>query len=114
MPPQDPRLCPDLETALPGDRQHGTTSVCEAPEPWSIQFGGSTQEWHDVHVVARAADVRGREVIDVEWYIEGLAWTGSYVAERGKMRKRWLGDRGGRQPHGRPVPPLQIPPALRG
>ena len=55
----------------------------------SVQFSSEAEEWHDVHVVAWATDNRAREVIDVEWYIDGLAWTESYVAERAKMRKRW-------------------------
>lgn len=90
MPPRDPRLRPALERALPEDLKPGTTQVCDFPEPWSIQFGGEAKEWHNVSVRAWALDVRGREVIDVEWFTpDGLAWSESYVAQRSKMAKRW-------------------------
>lgn len=89
MPPRDPRLCPALKRALPGDHKTGTTRVTEAPEPWSVQFGGESKRWHDVHVVAWAMDNRGREIADVEWYIDGFAWNESFIAERSKMRRRW-------------------------
>lgn len=90
MPPRDPRLCPALERALPGDLRPGSTRACDAPEPWSIQFGGSSREWHDVSVRAWALDNHGGEVIDVEWFTpDGLAWSEGYVDEREKMRKLW-------------------------
>jgi hypothetical protein len=31
--------------------------------------------------------VRGAEVIGVEWFIDGEAWSESYVADAGKMRE---------------------------
>lgn len=74
---------------MPGDRNTGSTRVTDAPEPWSVQFGGEAKEWHDVHVVAWAKDNRRREVADVEWYIGGMAWSESFVANAEKMRKRW-------------------------
>lgn len=90
VPPRDPRLCPDLERALPGDLKPGSTQVLDFPEPWSIQFGGEAKEWCNVSVGAWALDVRDREVIDVEWFTpDGLAWTESYVVEREKMERRW-------------------------
>ena len=90
MPPRDPRLRPGLEVARPGDLKPGSTRVCDGPEPWSIQFGGEAKEWHDISVRAWALDVRGREVIDVEWFTPGGgAWSESFVAVREKMRQRW-------------------------
>jgi hypothetical protein len=87
MPPRDPKLRPDLERALPADDVPGSTRVLDWPEPWQVLFGSG--EWRTVRVRAWATDNREREVIDVEWFAEGMAWSESYVADRGKMEKRW-------------------------
>lgn len=89
MLPRDPRLRPDLEVARPGDIRPRSTRVSVAPEPWSIRFGGSTREWRNVSVRAWATDTRGRDVIDVEWHVNGDTREESFVAERAKMRRRW-------------------------
>lgn len=85
VPPRDPRLCPALERALPADAVPGSAVVLEQPEPWLVLFGSG--EWRTVHVRQRSRDRSGREVIGVEFYIDGGAWSGSYVADPEKMQE---------------------------
>jgi hypothetical protein len=85
MPPRDPRLCPALERALPDDDVPGSTRVLDWPEPWKVLFGSG--EWRTVRVRQRGRDVRGREVIGVEWFAEGEAWSGSYVVDSERARE---------------------------
>jgi hypothetical protein len=85
VPPRDPRLRPALEVARPADDVPGSTHVLDWPEPWLVLFGSG--EWRTVRVRQRGRDVRGAEVIGVEWFIDGEAWSGSYVADPEKMRE---------------------------
>lgn len=89
MPPADPRLSPDLEPSRPADLRPGSTRVTDWPEPWAFQFGGSSRQWCNVSVRAYSADTRGRELVDIEWHIDGFTWSGTYVTDHAKMRKRW-------------------------
>lgn len=87
MPPHDPRLCPDLVRALPGDdlppgSANGYRAVgktCEA------LFGDGN--WDDVKLVSWRRDRRGRWVAVLEWHAQGGTWTESYLYDAERMRK---------------------------
>ena len=55
------------------------------PESRLVEFGSG--EWRMVRIRARSKDLRGRDIVHVEWYIEGGAWQESYIADLTKMRK---------------------------
>lgn len=78
MPPRDPRLCPDLERAIPSDTVPGSSRVPERPELYEVLFGDG--EWHLVSVRAWRLDWHGRRVIHVSWSAEGSTWNESYLA----------------------------------
>jgi hypothetical protein len=85
MPPRDPRQQPDLEEGKPADdipggpyRRDGNVQL--------ILFGGQDPEWRPVRILAWREDRHGREVIDVEWHLDGETWGGTYIADREKIR----------------------------
>ena len=84
MPPRDPKLCPSLERALPGDSgaflEYRTDDA-----PWRFMFGDN--ERHLVSVRAWWTDRYGRSVVQVEWHIDGSTYEESYLAEPEKMRE---------------------------
>lgn len=79
-----PRLRPDLEVSRPADAA-GQVRVPVPPELWEVLFTGG--ERHLVHVRAWRKDVRGRDVIDVEWRADGGTWSDSFLANPAKMRE---------------------------
>jgi hypothetical protein len=85
VPPRDPRLCPDLERAMPADAVTGRTRVADRPVLREVLFGDG--EWHLVRVRSWAADRQGRDVIAVEWYAQGSTWGESYIVADGKVRE---------------------------
>jgi hypothetical protein len=84
VPPRDPRLCPALEVARPGDsgifdeyRSDGS--------PWLVLFGDHA--WHHVSVRAWWRDRYGRDVVQVEWYAVGSTWEDGYLVNPDRMRE---------------------------
>lgn len=89
MPPRDPKLCPDLERALPRDALEAGDPAAEYRRdrsPWEFLFGDG--EWHRVTVRSWRLDKLGRQVVQVEWRAESSTWEGSYLADAEKMRER--------------------------
>ena len=84
MPPSDSRRRPALERALPADTIPDGTFRLEGI-PCDVMFGDG--EWHHARVLARWADRRGREVVQLEWHAGGLTWGGEYLAEARKVRE---------------------------
>jgi len=52
--------------------------------PRMILFGDG--QWHQVQLRAQWTDRMGRPVIQIEWYVAGEAWGGSYRADPEKIR----------------------------
>ena len=84
MPPRDPRLCPALEVARPGDSGIFDGYRSERM-PWLVLFGDG--EWHQVEVRGWWRDRHGREVAEVEWHIDGGTWSESFVVDSKRMRE---------------------------
>lgn len=84
MPPRDPRLRPALERALPCDS--GTFRGYRADGGRLLVLFGD-REWHPVRVLARWTDRQGREVVQIEWTADASTWTGSYLADAGRVRE---------------------------
>jgi len=85
MPPRDPRLCPALEVARPGDSPGRDPGYRDGENaPWDFLFGD--HEWHRVSVRAWWRDRLGREVVQIEWHADGSTWEESYVVNHGRMR----------------------------
>lgn len=85
MPPRDPRLCPALEVARPGDSPGHDPGYRSDLSPWLFLFGDGG--WHQATVRAWWHDRHGREVVQVEWNAAGSAWEGAYVVDRDRMRE---------------------------
>jgi hypothetical protein len=84
MPPRDPRLCPALDRALPGDS--GIFLGYRTDDaPWRFLFGDG--EEHPVTVRAWWLDKYGRQVVQIEWSIDGSTWSESYIVDLGRMRE---------------------------
>jgi hypothetical protein len=83
MPPSDPRLCPDLERALPADSAV-FTGYRKTREPWEAEFGDGG--WHPVEARAWWLDRHRRQVVQIEWSIKGESWGGTYLYDPRKMR----------------------------
>jgi hypothetical protein len=86
MPPDDFRLRPDLERALPGDilppgEDDGYRSV---NQPCSVMFGDG--KWRDVMLLGWRRDRLGRWVAQLQWHAAGGTWTESYVYSPSKLR----------------------------
>lgn len=87
MPPFDPRLCPDLERALPGDalpagedgHRDGGRRLCE------VLFGDGHWRW--VVLIAWRRDRLNRWVAQIEYTASGSTYTESYLYDRKKVRK---------------------------
>lgn len=75
MPPSDPRLCPALERALPGDDK-GATEERTVRDPWEAVFGDG--DWHYVEARSWWRDRHRRWVVLVEWSAGGELWTETY------------------------------------
>lgn len=84
MPPRDPRLCPALDRALPGDSGI-FLGYRDDNSPWRFVFGD--HEWHPVSVRAWWTDRYGRSVVQVEWHINGSTYEESFVVDRERMRE---------------------------
>ena len=85
MPPRDPRLCPALERALPGDSPGRDPGRRPDNSPWLFLFGD--HEWHRVTARAWWTDRHGREVVQVEWHADGSTFEETYLADPEKMRE---------------------------
>lgn len=86
MPPRDPRLCPALERALPGDSPgHDPGWRDGGNAPWLFLFGDG--EWHRVSVRAWWADKFARQVVQIEWYAAGSTWGEAYLVSEERMRE---------------------------
>lgn len=83
MPPSR-RNRPALERALPRDHKPGSNRLPARPELWHVLFGDG--EWHPVHVRVWCEDIRGREVIDIEYRAGDGTHAGSYVVDRARIR----------------------------
>lgn len=88
MPPRDPKLCPALEVAKPGDDPRPGDPAAEHRSdfsPWEFLFGDG--EWHPVTVRAWWLDKLNRQVVQIEWSINGETWGESYRVEPEKVRE---------------------------
>lgn len=86
MPPRDPRLCPALEVARPGDSVNASGHRSDR-SPWLMLFGDG--QWHRVQARAWWTDKYGRGVVQVQWHAAGDTWEETYlVAGPEKMRER--------------------------
>jgi hypothetical protein len=85
MPPRDPRLCPALERALPADSPGRDPGYRDDRSPWLFLFGD--RQWHPVTVVAWWTDRHSREIVQIEWHIDGSTWDESYVFDAAKARE---------------------------
>jgi hypothetical protein len=85
MPPRDPRLRPALERALPADSPGHDPGYRSGRSPWLFLFGDG--EWHQVTVRAWWRDRLGREVVDIQWHIDGDTWEETYLASPERMRE---------------------------
>jgi hypothetical protein len=83
VPPRDPRLCPGRGEASPADNA-GAPDWQRVRGPRMILFGDG--QWHQVQLRAQWTDRMGRPVIQIEWYVAGEAWGGSYRADPEKIR----------------------------
>lgn len=84
MPPRDPRLCPALERALPGDS--GTFDGYRPDRsPWLFLFGSG--EWHPVSARGWWTDRQGRPVVQVEFHIDGSTYGEAYLVDPERMRE---------------------------
>ena len=83
MPPRDPKLCPSLERALPGDSGAFLEYRDEGNAPWRFLFGDGQQ--HPVQVRAWWTDRQGRAVVQVEWHIDGSTYEESYIVDLERM-----------------------------
>lgn len=89
MPPRDPRLRPALERALPADDPEPGDPAAEWRSdfsPWEFLFGD--EDWHPVTVKAWWLDKSKRQVVQIEWHIDGETWAESYRAVPERMRER--------------------------
>jgi hypothetical protein len=86
MPPYDPRLCPDLERALPGDAvRSGDDGYRPAGAVCEVMFGDGG--WRDVTLVSWRRDRLGRWVAQLEWHAQGGTWTESYLYDPQRVRE---------------------------
>jgi len=85
MPPRDPRLCPALDRAMPGDSVESSGYREDDNAPWDFLFGSG--EWCRVSVRAWWRDRLGREVVQIEWHISGSTYGETYLADPEKMRE---------------------------
>ena len=85
VPPRDPKLCPALERALPADAVPGSSVTCSPPDRLLVLFGDGF--WHPVSVRARRRDRHGRDVIAVEWHIEGETFGEAYLVNPERVRE---------------------------
>lgn len=85
MPPRDPRLCPALDRALPGDSGGHAGYRPDANAPWDFLFGDG--QWHRVSVRAWWLDRLDRQVVLIEWHAAGSTWSETYLASAEKMRE---------------------------
>lgn len=91
MPPRDPKLCPALKRALPGDYAPGSVRVLDWPERWECEFGETGENgdpvWRVIRVRSRARNLDGRETILAEWDAGGSTWTEWYQVDAERMRE---------------------------
>jgi hypothetical protein len=85
VPPRDPRLRPALEVARPADSPGHDPGYRSDRSPWLFLFGDG--EWHQVTVRAWWRDRLGREVVDIQWHIDGDTWEETYLASPERMRE---------------------------
>jgi hypothetical protein len=86
MPPRDPRLCPDLQRAMPADSPGHDPGWRDGLNlPWDVLFGDGY--FHRVRARAWWHDRHGREVVEVEWSIGGGTFNETYLVDRERMRE---------------------------
>jgi hypothetical protein len=89
VPPRDPRLRPALERALPAGSPGHDPGCRSDRSPWLFLFGDG--EWHRVTVRAWWRDCLGRQVVQIEWHINGSTWEETYLFDNEKARPAWPG-----------------------